>query len=331
MTTTGIAQHLSPSIIHPKTLAGADTLPNFPNKQTVLIVDDEPINIKALEAVLGKEHDLVFASDGEMALQMIQTDPKPDLILMDIVMPGLDGFEVCEILKNDVKTKNIPVVFLTAKWETSEEARGLELGAVDYIRKPFSPPIIKARIRNHLELKKHRDLLENLSTLDGLTNIPNRRRFDEIFAQEWSRAARSHVPLSLLFIDIDHFKKYNDRYGHLVGDDCLKAVARVLQSSLGRPADLLARFGGEEFVIVLPETRENGALHLSESILKAVEALQLEHASSPIADHVTVSIGAVTCPDVTHFTTADLLEAADKLLYKAKKEGRNCVRHGTLV
>ncbi len=215
-----------------------------PSNQTILIVDDEPINIKALQLVLGDEHNLVFATTGEMALEMAAQDPQPDLILMDIVMPGMDGFEVCERLKKDDRTRNIPVVFLTARWETSEEAKGLELGAVDYIRKPFSPPIIKARIRNHLELKKTRDLLENLSTLDGLTNIPNRRRFDEIFAHEWNRAVRNKSPLSLLFIDIDHFKNYNDCYGHLAGDDCLKAVARILQSSLGRAADFLARFGG---------------------------------------------------------------------------------------
>lgn len=297
--------------------------------QTILIVDDEPINIRALELVLGGEHNLVFATSGEMALEMAQNDPQPDLILMDIVMPGLDGFEVCDLLKKNVKTHNIPVVFLTARWETSEEARGLELGAVDYIRKPFSPPIIRARIRNHLELKKNRDLLENLSTLDGLTNIPNRRRFDEIFAHEWNRALRTRAPLSLLFIDIDHFKNYNDCYGHLSGDDCLKAVARVLQSSLGRPADFLARFGGEEFIILLPDTKESGCRHLAENIRKAVESLGIEHRDSPVADHVTVSVGAVTCVDVTQCDRSIILEHADRLLYKAKHEGRNCVRSQT--
>jgi diguanylate cyclase (GGDEF)-like protein len=291
-----------------------------------LIVDDEPVNIKALEIVLGDEHDLTYATTGEMALKMARNDPQPDLILMDIVMPGLDGFEVCAALKQDEKTRNIPVVFLTAKWETSEEAKGLELGAVDYIRKPFSPPIIRARIRNHLELKRTRDLLENLSTLDGLTNIPNRRRFDEIYIQEWNRALRTKSPLSLLFIDIDHFKNYNDLYGHMAGDDCLKAVARVLQSSLGRPGDFLARFGGEEFIILLPDTTESGCLHLSDNIRKALKDLHIDHKDSPVADHLTVSIGAVTCIDVSQCDRSRLLEQADKLLYQAKHEGRNCVR-----
>lgn len=301
-------------------------MPPFPSKNTILIVDDEPVNIKALEIVLGDEHNLTYATTGEMALEMARTDPQPDLILMDIVMPGLDGFEVCAELKQDDKTRHIPVVFLTAKWETSEETRGLELGAVDYIRKPFSPPIIRARIRNHLELKRNRDLLENLSTLDGLTNIPNRRRFDEIYIQEWNRALRTKSPLSLLFIDIDHFKNYNDLYGHMAGDDCLKAVARVLQSSLGRPADFLARFGGEEFIMLLPDTTEKGCLHLSENIRAELRALNIEHRDSPVASHLTVSIGAVTCTDVSRCERSLLLEQADRLLYKAKHEGRDCVR-----
>lgn len=296
-----------------------------PGNQTVLIVDDEPINIKALELVLGEEHNLVFATDGETALEMAQANPQPDLILMDIVMPGLDGFEVCARLKKNDKTRNIPVVFLTAKWETSEETRGLELGAVDYIRKPFSPPIIKARIRNHLELKKTRDLLQNLSTLDGLTNIPNRRRFDEIFSHEWNRALRTKTHLCLLFIDIDHFKNYNDFYGHLAGDDCLRAVARALQATLGRAADFLARYGGEEFIILLPDTTQSGCRHLAENIRQAVERLRIEHKASPVADHITVSVGAVTCTDVTQCDRALLVEHADKLLYQAKHEGRNRV------
>ena len=305
-------------------------MPYSTSNQTILIVDDEPINIKALQLVLGEEHNLVFATNGEMALEMAAEPPQPDLILMDIVMPGLDGFEVCSRLKENEKTHNIPVVFLTARWETSEEARGLELGAVDYIRKPFSPPIIKARIRNHLELKKTRDLLENLSALDGLTNIPNRRRFDEIYVHEWNRALRNKAPLSLLFIDIDHFKNFNDAYGHLAGDDCLKAVARVLQSSLGRTADFLARFGGEEFIILLPDTGENGCRYLGESIRDAVEKLDIAHRASPIADHLTVSVGAVTCLDVTRCDKDLLLDQADRLLYQAKNEGRNRVRALTL-
>ena len=309
---------------------GVIIAPPFPSKNTILIVDDEPVNIKALEIVLGDEHDLTYATTGEMALEMARAEPQPDLILMDIVMPGLDGFEVCAELKKDEKTHNIPVVFLTAKWETCEEAKGLELGAVDYIRKPFSPPIIRARIRNHLELKRNRDLLENLSTLDGLTNIPNRRRFDEIYVNEWTRALRTKSPLSLLFIDIDHFKNYNDLYGHMAGDDCLKAVARVLQSSLGRPADFLARFGGEEFIILLPDTSEKGCLHLAENIRDALKKLHLEHQDSSVADYLTVSIGAVTCNDIAQCDRALLLEQADKLLYQAKHDGRNCVRAKSL-
>lgn len=298
--------------------------------QIVLIVDDEPLNIQALQSVLGGEHKLLFANSGEMALEMVRQSPQPDLILLDIVLPDMDGFQVCTKLKDDDKTRHIPIVFLTSKWEASEEARGLELGAVDYIRKPFSPPIIRARIRNHLELKKNRDLLKNLSSLDALTNIPNRRRFEEIFAHEWHRAARTKHPLSLLFIDIDHFKRYNDLYGHLAGDDCLKVVSRTLQSALGRTADFLARFGGEEFIILLPDTGESGCRHMAENIRSAVEGLRLAHGDSPVSPYVTVSIGAVTCANVLFCDRNMLLENADALLYKAKHEGRNCVRMQTL-
>lgn len=299
---------------------------HLPSNQTILIVDDEPINIKSLKTVLGDEHNLIFATNGEMALTMAQSDPQPDLILMDVVMPGLDGYEVCRRLKAHSKSAHIPVVFLTAHWETAEEAKGLELGAVDYIRKPFSPPIIRARIRNHLELKKTRDILENLSALDGLTNVPNRRRFDEIYAQEWRRAIRNNTELSLLFIDIDHFKNYNDLYGHLVGDDCLRAVARALQSSLGRTSDFLARFGGEEFIILLPDTGSGGCLHMAETFCAAVNALHIEHKASPVTDHITVSIGGATCSDANKCDQAKLLDLADRMLYEAKHAGRNCVR-----
>ena len=298
-------------------------LPYPDTKQTILIVDDEPINIRALQSTLGGEYNLLFATSGEMVLDMVKSGVQPDLILLDIIMPGMDGFEVCRRLKNDPKTQHIPLVFLTAKWETSEEAKGLEMGAVDYIRKPFSPPIIRARIRNHLELKRNRDLLENLSALDGLTNIPNRRRFDEVYEYEWSRAIRTQAPLSLLFIDIDHFKNYNDLYGHLAGDECLRSVARALQSSLGRTADFLARFGGEEFIILLPDTNERGCLHLARNILDAVNSLKLEHKASPVAEHVTVSIGGVCCADLDSCQRLQLLEKADRLLYKAKEGGRN--------
>lgn len=296
------------------------------DKQIILIVDDEHVNIRALQAVLGREHHLVFATSGEEALERAVQTPQPDLILMDIVMPGLDGFEVCSRLKKDEKTRHIPVVFLTAKWETSEEAKGLQCGAVDYIRKPFSPPIIQARIRNHLELKRIRDMLETLSSVDALTGISNRRRFNDIYAREWQRASRNTTQLSLLFIDIDHFKKYNDFYGHLAGDECLRAVARALQSCLSRPGDFVARFGGEEFIVLLPDTDTQGAVHLAETIREAVSVMGIRHIDSPVTDHLTVSIGVVTCRDAKKCDCNEILNHADRMLYQAKNEGRNCVR-----
>lgn len=310
--------------------AGAKEYPLSDNscKQLILIVDDEPRNIAALQDVLGQDYHLVFATNGEDALQRAQEDPQPDLILLDVRIPKIHGFEVCARLKNEAHTRNIPVIFLTARYTTSEEAQGLQLGAIDYIRRPFSAPVIHARIHNHLELKKHRDMLENLSTLDGLTNIPNRRRFDEIFAHERNRANRTKKPLSLLFIDIDHFKLYNDAYGHLQGDDCLRVVAKALQKTLSRPADFVARFGGEEFVVLLPDTGESGCRHLAHKILQAVDELRIVHAASPVAPHVTISIGAVTCLDVCRQT--HMLDMADRLVYQAKQEGRHRICCGTL-
>lgn len=299
-------------------------MPHSDAEQTILIIDDEPASMKALQAALSKEdYNFFWAANGEMAFDMIKGGLVPDLILLDVVMPGLDGFEIYHRLKKDPKTQHIPLIFLTAKLEASEEARGLEMGAVDYIRKPFSLPIIRARVRNHLELKKTRDTLESLSILDGLTNVSNRRRFEEIYRLEWHRASRTQSPLCVLFVDIDHFKYYNDLYGHLVGDQCLRTIAQALQSSLGRPADFLARFGGEEFIILLPDTDQHGCLCLVQNILKAINALRLEHKASPVAEHVTVSIGGVCCASFDSYKRIQILEKADKLLYKAKENGRN--------
>jgi diguanylate cyclase (GGDEF)-like protein len=292
-------------------------------KQKVLIVDDMPTNIKVLSDALREEYRLSAAVRGSEALEIAASDDPPDVILLDIMMPEMDGYQVLAKLKRDHRTKNIPVIFVTAKSQMDDEIRGLNLGAVDYITKPFYVPIVKARLKTHMELKRKSDLLERLALMDGLTSIPNRRKFDMHLHQEMRRLARSSLPLSVVMIDIDHFKSFNDSLGHGAGDECLRRVARALTVSLKRPGDLVARYGGEEFAAVLPETDLDGAMALAEAMRQAVEDLQIRHVESPVADHVTVSLGAASMVPDQETHPSDIVSAADGELYKAKRAGRN--------
>ncbi|RCU51664.1 MULTISPECIES: diguanylate cyclase domain-containing protein [Corallincola] len=294
-------------------------------KTTVLIVDDEPINIKLLAQALSPRYRVKTSTSGEKALQIAISDDPPDLILLDVLMPEMDGYEVCRQLKQDARSKNTPVVFITGKNSSEDEARGLELGAVDYITKPFNLPIVMARVKNHIALKKKNDLLEQLVFIDGLTEIPNRRRFDELLEAEWLRARRNSTPIAVLLMDIDSFKLFNDNYGHTEGDDCLRATAAALANALRRPADFVARYGGEEFVAIVPEATEDAAVALAEKMRAAVEALQVPHEYSEVASVVTLSVGvAATVPSLER-TPEQLIQTADEALYKAKQAGRNRV------
>jgi diguanylate cyclase (GGDEF)-like protein len=293
-------------------------------KQTVLIVDDTPANIKLLSVVLGRAHELLFAVSSREALELAAAQT-PDLILLDVMMPEMDGYEVCAQLKADPRTRSIPVIFVTAMSREEDEAKGLEVGGIDYITKPYSAPIVRARVRNHLELKRYRDFLENLSATDGLTGIPNRRRFDEFLDCEWRRTMRSQLPLSLIMLDLDFFKAYNDHYGHLAGDDCLRQVAEALAGGVRRPADLVARYGGEEFVCVLPETEMSGARQVAQQLWEKVGALQIPHAYSSVSEHVTISAGVATLTPAVGQKLTDIIARADAQLYVAKRSGRNQV------
>lgn len=297
-----------------------------PQKHRILIVDDAPENIKILGQVLKSDHTVSFATNGENALRIARSDIPPDLILLDIMMPGLDGYEVCRRLKADRKTRNIPVIFITAMSEVEDETRGLEIGAVDYITKPFSRAIVKARVKTHLELKRHRDMLENLSSLDGLTGIPNRRRFDEFFDSEWRLAIRESVSLSLIMLDIDYFKEFNDEYLHVAGDDCLRKVAKTLSHSVRRPTDFVARYGGEEFAAVLPRTDISGAKTVADTMRENIKSLSIPHVRSSVMPCVTISAGAATIIPSRKSSSDALIKGADDALYKAKKGGRNQVR-----
>ncbi len=296
------------------------------SKQLVLIVDDQRLNVRMLGAALTPEFDIDEAHDGEAALARAVRRPQPDLILLDINMPGLDGYEVCHRLKESDETRHIPVIFATAKDDMAAETRGFELGAVDYINKPFKLPVVQARVRTHLRLKRQSELLERLVTIDGLTEIPNRRRFDEQLEAEWRRGIRSRQPLSVVLMDVDHFKLYNDNYGHAAGDRCLCAVAKALTGALNRVSDLVARYGGEEFVAVLPNTDREGALLVAENLRAAVEAIAVQHEHSSAAAVVTISLGgASVVPPHQGLEAGDLSHAADLGLYDAKESGRNRV------
>lgn len=303
---------------------------NLLNNTRVLAVDDQPLNLKVLYQALQSEHTVLAATSGQQALD-IARDKQPDLILLDVVMPDLDGFETCRRLKADPATRDIPVIFVTGETDPQSETRGLGLGAVDFITKPINVEVVRARVRTHLTLKRQADQLRSWVYIDGLTGAYNRRHFEERLRAEWGRCQRTHAPLSVLMIDIDHFKRLNDTYGHAHGDVCLRAVARSLGGGLQRSTDQLFRFGGEEFVCLLPNTHEAGALVVADHLRLQVESLQVEHPTggSPIQVTVSIGVGVMRVPPMT--SSDEMMREADHNLYLAKAQGRNRVAHGEVV
>lgn len=291
-------------------------------KQVVLIVDDIYFNAKFIEDILKDDYLVAIVTSGKECLTYIK-HKKVDIVLLDIVMPEMDGYEVCRRLKADPVTKKIPVVFLSVKGEIEDETKGLELGAIDYIIKPACASIIKARIKNHLELKKYNDFLEKLSFIDELTGLFNRRYLDKMLKKEWRCALRTGEILSMLLIDIDFFKGFNDCYGHLEGDKCLKQVATVLKNSVLRSSDVVTRYGGEEFIIILPSTPQEGAIKVAKRIQEQLALLQIEHQGSEVGDYVTLSIGTASVDSREFINEKGIVEMADFALYQAKKQGRN--------
>ncbi len=294
--------------------------------QKILIVDDSLSDIKALGEELKKDYKVIFATSGREALDIAMSDKSPDLILLDILMPGIGGFEVCKRLKDEMSTREIPVIFVTAKDDDVEKVKGLELGAVDYITKPFFVPIVKARVKTHLELMKHRDKVENISSLDRLTTIPNRHHFEDVFEMEWRHAVRGKRSMSLILMDIDSFTEFNDNYGPAAGDDCLRQVAETLASSIKRRTDYVARYGGGEFVIILPETDFDGAVLVAEMMRERIESLNIRHAFSKVADRISLSMGVAGIVPPPDSLSDVLKEAAEKLLLDAKQQGGNQVK-----
>ncbi len=295
-------------------------------KSRILIVDDERSNIQVLNAILQEEYDISVALNGEQALKRTLGEKKPDLILLDVQMSGMDGFEVCRRIVSNPETQDIPVIFITAMTNEKDEEKGFALGAVDYITKPFGPAVVLARIKAHLELKRKRDILKSLSTQDGLTGLANRRRLEDFFEFQWHGCVRSGEPISVIMADIDHFKLYNDHYGHTAGDDCLREVASTLASQVTRQTDLVARYGGEEFACVLPSTDFPGAMAVADKMRLAVQNLGIPHGFSSTAECITVSLGVATAYPKAHgLSSRELFQMADAALYAAKSGGRNRV------
>jgi len=292
-------------------------------KNSVLLVDDEKLNIIALTQILSSEYVIYAANTGEMALDTARKY-LPDVILLDIIMPEMDGYCVITAIKADEATKDIPVIFVTGLTNPKDEEKGLMLGAADYINKPFSPAIVRLRVRNQIKMLNQLSLIAQLSVIDQLTAIPNRRGFDNRMELEWWRAVRDKNWISLMIIDTDLFKDYNDTYGHLQGDTALQAVARIVQSAAKRPGDYAARWGGEEFVLLLADTDEESSLLLAENIRAAVENENIPCVGG-ISTKITVSIGVNTIVPKTGQSCDKFIADADKALYRAKQSGRNKV------
>ena len=292
---------------------------------TLLIVDDEKQNRLLLTELFGTTYKIIQAKNGVQALEKARQH-RPDLILLDVLMPEMDGMDVLRELKRDDATRLIPVIFITALSSATDEENGLNLGAVDYISKPFHPPIVRVRVRNQLQLVHQRRLLEQLASLDGLTGIPNRRQFDATLLKEWHRCQRNQQPLSLIVADVDFFKKYNDALGHAAGDRVLQEVAATLRQAARRPGDLVARYGGEEFVLLLPETDATSAQALAEGLQQLLHSKAFAHPNSSLGPWLTMSMGGNTIVPSTTALDPEFFALADAALYRAKHQGRNQVR-----
>ena len=292
-------------------------------KPTILVVDDMTTTLLLLHDLLKDTYEVKIAKSGTKALEILESPNDIDLILLDIEMPDINGYDVCKRIKNNETIKNIPIIFITGRTSQEDEEYGLNLGAIDYITKPFNKAIVKLRIKNYLDLKIKNDMLEKLSMYDGLTNIRNRRFFDETFEKTFNEIKRAKKSLAVLMIDIDFFKPYNDNYGHGQGDETLRKVAKALEKTIKRASDFVARYGGEEFVILLKDINKDGVEAVANNLLNAVRELKITHEFSKIENYVTVSIGASYYNSSSDITKLELLLKADETLYNVKNSGRN--------
>jgi diguanylate cyclase (GGDEF)-like protein len=296
----------------------------------ILLVEDSAVLRYTMVGFIQRAgHDATVAETGEEALQLIETTPV-DLVIMDVEMPGLDGFETTRLIREFFGDRWVPIIFVTGMGDEASYRKGIEAGGDDYMIKPVSPVILQAKLRAferivdmQLQLQRLNNELQTLSQRDGLTELFNRRAYEDKAGSQWQISTRAHEPVAILMVDVDHFKEFNDHYGHQTGDDCLKLVARTLLANLHRPADILARYGGEEFILLLPDTNLQGARTVAESLRKGIETLQIPHAHSSTATAVTISVGGAVAEHTTGLNEQDLAREADEALYKAKAQGRN--------
>jgi len=291
------------------------------DRPSVLIVDDTPENIDILSGILKNDYRILVANSGERALDVCHRH-LPALILLDIMMPGLDGYEVCRRLKQDPVTSDIPVIFVSAANQDQDEVEGLAAGAVDFLTKPVSPPIVAARVRTHVELKQQRDMLRKLSQVDDLTGVANRRAFEEMLGRESRRCTRRQSSLALLLVDIDFFKPFNDVYGRQTGDRSLRRVAATLAACLNRSGDLVARLSSDRFGCILPDTDRLGLRQVAGRIGRDIAGLLIPHARSETGDHLTVSVSGLVAIPGPDWVLPDLLPRAEDLMVQAKRDGR---------
>lgn len=291
-------------------------------KATILIVDDEISNIEIMNAVLEDDYDVCFATSGQEALEVARA-AQPDLVLLDVLMPGIDGFEVCRQLKADAQLADIPVIFTTGLGDAEDEMRGLSLGAIDYVTKPIQPATLRARVGNHVELKWLRDRLASMAVTDALTGLSNRRHLESALQAEAARLARTGDWLSVIMLDIDFFKQFNDTYGHPAGDRCIMMVASALTRAVKRASDLSARYGGEEFACILPSASPEAAELVAQEIMLQVQSLNIPHERSQVSPFITVSIGIASARCLPGMTADGWIAEADQQLYASKRKGRN--------
>ncbi|MCC5641944.1 PleD family two-component system response regulator [Nostoc sp. CHAB 5824] len=300
------------------------------SQSLVLIVDDEPFIRLILRHFLEREgYQIAEAQNGIEAIKVFK-QLHPDIVLLDALMPDMDGFECCTQLELLDRSKHTPILMITGLEDQESVDRAFAVGAMDYITKPVHWPVLRQRVKRLIQQSQLQQKLEavnlelqRLVTIDGLTEVANRRRFEEYFNQEWQRMKRDKRPLSLILCDVDFFKLYNDTYGHRVGDRCLQEIAKAIKDIIKRPGDLVARYGGEEFAVILPNTDSEGATYVADKICHVVRTLAIPHKSSQVSPYVTLSAGFTTEIPQPDSDLEEMISAADRALYQAKAAGRD--------